>query len=416
MKKLSIYLILFMSFGIFAQEQISLEDCYKLVSTNYPLIKQGAILEKQHTKDLEVIKAGKLPQIDLNAQATYQSDVIQIPIPTAGIEPLNKDQYRASVSVNQLIYGGGIIDAKATAKQATLKTRKKQIEVNVYQLKKQVNQLFFSVLLLQEKRNLLSLKQTQLQTNLKEIQSGIKNGVVLPTSDKVIEAELLKIKQQFTELAKNKLGLIESLSSLIGVSVAPTTKFQEPVINTSQSTEVKRPELELFELKQEEIESSALLLSKQNSPMFIGFANSGYGNPGLNMLDNSFQTFYTVGVKLSWNVFDWNANKKQRESISINKDIINNEAEIFNLNTNTELKQQQIEIDKISAFIETDAEIISLRKDVLRSAESQLKNGVITTSAYITELTNLYEDQNTLIAHTIQLQLAKANYNITIGQ
>ena len=57
-----------------------------------------------------------------------------------------------------------------------------------------------------------------------------------------------------------------------------------------------------------------------------------------------------------------------------------------------------------------------MRKDVLRSAESQLKNGVITTSAYITELTNLYEDQNTLIAHTIQLQLAKANYNITKGQ
>ena len=73
-------------------------------------------------------------------------------------------------------------------------------------------------------------------------------------------------------------------------------------------------------------------------------------------------------------------------------------------------------IPKILAFIETDAEIISLRKDVLRSAESQLKNGVITTSAYITELTNLYEDQNTLIAHTIQLQLAKSNYNITKGQ
>jgi outer membrane protein TolC len=405
-----------MSFGIFAQEQITLEECYQLVSTNYPLIKQGVILEKQHAKDLEVIKTGKLPQLDLNAQATYQSDVIQIPIPTAGIEPLNKDQYRASVSVNQLIYGGGVIDAQATAKEATLKTRKKQIEVNVYQLKKQVNQFFFSVLLLQEKRNLLSLQETQLQTNLNEIRSGIKNGVVLPTSDKVIEAELLKIKQQFTELAKNKLSLIESLSSLIGISIAPTTIFQEPVINTNKSSVVKRPELELFELKQEEIESSELLLSKQNSPKFIGFANTGYGNPGLNMLDNSFQTFYTVGVKLSWNVFDWNANKKQRESISINKDIINNEAEIFNLNTNTELKQQQIEIDKISAFIETDAEIISLRKDVLKSAESQLKNGVITTSAYIIELTNLYEDQNTLIAHTIQLQLAKANYNLTIGQ
>ena len=416
MKKLSKFLILFMSLGIFAQEQITLEACYQLVNTNYPLIKQNAILEKQHAKDLEIINTGKLPQVDFNAQATYQSDVIEIPIPNAGIEPLNKDQYRASVSVNQLIYGGGIINAKATAKQATLKTRQKQVEVSVYKLMKQVNQLYFSVLLLQEKRNLISTKQTQLQTKLNEVRSGIANGVVLPTSDKVLEAELLKIKQQFTELDKNKLVLIETLSSLIVSPLTSTTKFIEPRISANLSSALARPELELFQLKKEEIQSSALLLSKQNLPKFNGFANGGYGNPGLNMLDNSFQPFYTVGVKLNWNAFDWNANKKQRESMVINKDIIDNEIEIFTLNTNIELKQQQIEIDKISAFMETDAEIISLRKDVLRSAESQLKNGVITTSAYITELTNLYIDQNTLIAHTIQLQLAKANYNITKGQ
>ena len=99
----------------------------------------------------------------------------------------------------------------------------------------------------------------------------------------------------------------------------------------------------------------------------------------------------------------------------INKDLVDNEIEIFKLNTNIELDQTQNEIDKIALLIATDKEIITLRKDVLSAAESQLKNGVITSSAYITELTNLYEDQNTLATHAIQLQLAKANYNITKG-
>jgi len=134
------------------------------------------------------------------------------------------------------------------------------------------------------------------------------------------------------------------------------------------------------------------------------------------MLDNSFQPFYTVGVKLNWNVFDWNSNKKQRESLAINKDIVENETEIFKLNTNIQLNQQQKEIDKIEEFIASDLEIINLRKEVLKSTDSQLKNGVITSSAYITELTNLYEDENTLVKHKIQLQLAKANYNVIKGQ
>jgi len=150
-------------------------------------------------------------------------------------------------------------------------------------------------------------------------------------------------------------------------------------------------------------------------PKLSGFATGGYGNPGLNMLDNAFKGFYTVGVKLNWNVFDWNSNKKERESLLINKDIINNEVEIFNLNTNIELRQQEFEMKKIESFISSDYEIIELRKVILQSAESQLKNGVITSSAYITELTNLFEDETNLKTHNIQLLLIKANYNITKG-
>ena len=210
--------------------------------------------------------------------------------------------------------------------------------------------------------------------------------------------------------------LIESLSNMIGQSLDASTTFQKPLVDTPIDTALNRPELDLFQLKKEEISNNEALIAKQNAPKLLGFATGGYGNPGLNMLDNSFQPFYTMGIKLNWNVFDWNSNKKQRESLAINKDIIETEAETFKLNTNIELNQQQREIEKMEAFITSDLEIIKLRREVLNAADSQLKNGVITSSAYITELTNLYEDENTLVQHKIQLQLAKANYNVIKGQ
>lgn len=416
MKKISLLLFTFFSMSLFSQEKLSLNDCYQLVKKNYPLAKQTDLLAKQNKLNLAIIQNGKLPKLDLLVQASYQSDVTKTPIMTsAGIEEPNLDQYKANLSLNQLIYAGGKINAASNVKIAELKTQQKQIEVNLYQLKRQVNQLYFSILNLQERNLLLLAKKEQLNANLKEVKAGIKYGTILPTSDNVLEVELLKLAQQFTELKLNKNTLIETLSKLMGTTIKTTMVFESPIITTQISNTINRPELDLFQLKKEQIETSEQLISKQNLPQIVGFATGGYGNPGLNMLENAFKSYYWVGVRLNWNVFDWNTTKKQRESLLINKDIVNNEAEVFNLNTSIEMTQQETEINKIKTFIASDSAIIELRKKILKASDSQLKNGIITSSAYMTEFTNLYEAENNLNTHKIQLLLAKANYNITQG-
>jgi hypothetical protein len=87
----------------------------------------------------------------------FLSDVIQVPI--SSIEQLNNDQYRSTASVNQLIYGGGAIDASLKVGSAALKTQQQQVEGNLYQLKKQINQLYFSINLSCEKQTIFTLNQ-----------------------------------------------------------------------------------------------------------------------------------------------------------------------------------------------------------------------------------------------------------------
>ena len=417
MKKILILLTLLLSQTLFSQEKLSLETCYSLLNKNYPLVKQIDIFAKQNDIDLASIATNKLPKIELSAQTTYQSDVTKMPIsiPNITVEPPNKDQYKATLSVNQLIYNGGKIDATKKVSEASLKEQQQNIEVNLYQLKNNVNAYFFSIVLFNKKIDLLQAKKTLLKTKLNEVIAGIKFGVLLPTSDSVIKAEILKIEQQLEALNLNKNSLITSLSQLIGSPIPTTIEFETPIISTALNSELKRPELTLFQLQKEKIESSKKLLSKQNAPNLIGFATGGYGNPGLNMLDNSFQTFYQVGIKLNWTVFDWNTTKKQQESLLINKEIIDNKEQVFQLNTNIQLQQKQTDINKLSSLINSDKEIIELRKQVVDAAASQLKNGVITASAYITEVTNLFEAENNLQTHKIEMLLEKANYNTLIG-
>lgn len=409
-------LVFIIPFMVAAQETLSLDECFDLVAENYPLAKQSGLLENQVQIDIDALQKGKLPKLDVNAQATYQSDVTSLPLqlPNVTIEPPNKDQYRATLDVNQLIYNGGLIDATSKVKEATSKVNQQQVDVNLYGLKNQVNSMYLSVLLLQENQALLNAKEEQLKARLEEVQAGVKYGALLASSEQALEAELLKIKQQFAELNYNRSALVQRLSLLIGKELSEDVKLTRPKVFLG-ATESQRPELQLFDLQQEQIDFSSQLLSKSNLPKVNAFAQGGYGNPGLNMLDNSFNTFYMAGLKLNWNVFDWKKTKTEKQSLEINKEIIDSQKETFELNNSMELVNLQSEIDKIEALIATDNEIITLRENILKTAESQLKNGVITSSAYITEFTNLYEAKSHLNLHETQLLLNKIQYQITKG-
>ena len=409
MKRLFLIVIFSIPLSTLAQKTLMLEECFDLVTDNYPLAKQFTLLEDQVHLDIEALRTGYLPKLDLNAQATYQSDVTSLPIqlPNVTVEPPNKDQYRATLDVNQMIYNGGMINA-------TSKVNQQQLEVSLYGLKSQVNSIYLSVLLLQENRDLLQAKEEQLKARINDVKAGVKYGTLLVSSEKSLEAELLKLKQQFTELKYNRLDLLERLSLLLGRELSSDVSLVRPEVFIPEVNS-KRPEFQLFDLQKERIDFSSKLISKSNRPKIKAFAQGGYGNPGLNMLDNSFKTFYMAGLKLSLNIFDWNKTKTEKQSLEINKAIIDTQKETFELNNNLELVNLKSKINKIDALISTDNEIILLREDILKTAESQLQNGVITASAYITEFTNLYEAKSYLNLHETQLLLHKIQYEITNG-
>src|SRR5690606_3278297 len=102
---------IFGAMSAFAQDTISLSQCYDLLDQNYPLVKQKQLLARSADFSRTALQKNFLPQVNLNAQATYQSDVPHVPVSPPGTDiPLpNKDQYRATVDVNQLLFDGGTV-------------------------------------------------------------------------------------------------------------------------------------------------------------------------------------------------------------------------------------------------------------------------------------------------------------------
>jgi len=417
MKTYSYILFLFLSFSAFSQEVLTLEECYNLAEKNYPLARQIELLEDKSRNQIGIISKGRLPQLDINAQASYQSEVIQFPLelPNITIDPPNKDQYRVSLDANQLIYYGGSIEANTKLKEAELKSQQQQVAVNLYALRSRINQSYFSVLLFQEQIKLQTSKMEELEVRLKEIDSGVKYGAILPSAKQSLQAEKLKLEQQLSESNFNRKKAIESLSALIAQNLDSNTVLERMPANITLDAEAERPEMKLFELQEKQLVSSQDVLSKTKYPRLMGFAQFGYGNPGLNMLDNSFQDFYMVGLKIKWNILDWGKVKEQKQIIDISKNILATEKETFILNNSIQLQDAQSDINKFEEILQKDEEIIHLREQVLDAATSQFQNGVIPSSEYITELNNLYEAKIAQELHQTQLSLAKANFNLIKG-
>lgn len=416
MKKRILLILLFViSIISNAQETLTLEDCYALATKNYPLAKQKELLQQKSNYEIDAITKGKLPKMDLNAQATYQSDVIGFSSKMPGVTPINKDQYRATLDINQLLYNGGMIEANSELKQAQTKTQQQQIEVSLYQLKTRIHQYYFSILLLQEKSELLKSKKELLQSKVQEVKSGVKYGAILPASELILEAELLKIKQQLTEIDFEKIKMTQNLSDLTFTKIDTQTILLVPNSNLENNRN-NRPEIVFYNLQKQQLEFSKKTLATSVLPKINAFAQAGYGNPGLNMLDNSFQPFYIAGLKANWTILDWGKNKIDLKTLDIAKEIIETEKETFELNNKMQLREIESEIGKTKQLLELDNNIIHVREKIVTSANAQMKNGVITTSEYLTEFSNLYEAKNSLKTHEVQLAAAKSSYEITNGK
>lgn len=417
MKKFLFIFLSLLTLASSAQEILTLKQSYKLAETNYPLAKQSDIIQKKTSSEISILDKGKLPQLDLNAQASYQSDVIQFAgqIPNISMETPNKDQYRATFDANQLIYNGGRINAQKELKIAQSETQLQKIEVNLYTLKSRINQSFFSVLLLQEQASLLQSKKELLHLRLKEIESGIKYGAILPSAQQVLQAEILKLEQQISEAEFDRQKAVDDLSSLLAQKINTNTILKKPNIFINDDSASNRPELALFNLQENQLEVSKNAISKSRYPKLSGFTQLGYGNPGLNMLDNSFKDFYIVGLKLNWNIFDWGKTKKEKQVIEFSKEIVSTERETFKLNNDIELQNFKNDIDKYREMLEKDDGIIAMYEEVVKASVTQLNNGVISSSEYITELNKLYEAKINQQLHKIQLGLIKANYRVTKG-
>ena len=395
---------------------ITLSDCYEWSRNNYPLVAQLDLLAKSTQYSLNNAAKGKLPQVNINGQATYQSEVTELAldIPNVEIPTLDKDQYKVYAEVYQSLTNFSHIRSQRNQIDLNGKIEMQQVEVDLYQLQDRVNQIYFSILLMQRKGAQLAFLEEDIDSTLARLEAAIANGTSTLMDQKLLAVEKIRISQQIQENESNKLAFLVMLAQLTGKSIDAGTALVRPSSPTGDLS-LNRPELRVFDLQEQLLHVQNAQLKNRYIPEVGLFFQGGYGRPALNFLSNDFTTYYITGLKFNWNLSSLYKSKNDREKLSLQRQMVNTRKETFLLNTEMTQSQQSAEISKYTDMIAADEEAVALREEIKSIAEVQLLNGLITTIDYIKILNDANRSLQELELHeTMRLQ-AQYNLKTTTG-
>ncbi|MEP0713301.1 TolC family protein [Algoriphagus sp.] len=414
-----ISLILLLSIASLSQvksQTLTLEQCQELALENYPLINQLELIQLSSDYSIENAGKGNLPQLSVSGQATYQSDVTGLPIdiPNVVIQPLAKDQYKVYGEISQSLTDGPMIKNQKALIQANSETQAKQLEVQLYQVKERINQLFFGMMLIDQQVLQTDLLKKDIQTGIKKTSAAVENGTALRSAVDVLKAELLRVDQKSIELQYTRNGYAEMLSLFIGQPISSQTTLIRPAPKPMVQ-EINRPELAFYQSQKQSLVIQNQLISNRSIPKINLFVQGGYGRPGLNFLSNDFELFYLGGVRLNWNISSFYTSRRERELLDLSSTSIDLLQETFLLNTTITLSQKQQDINKYIRLMQTDQEIVMLRESVKNSASAQLEYGTLTSNDYLTYVNAADQANQDLILHKVQLLMAQYSYQLTSG-
>ena len=378
----------------------TLEECQQAAERNYPLIRQYGLIEKTTELTVANIRKGWLPQVSASAQATYQSDVVAFPEQMQAVyqqmglnmKGLTKDQYRVGIDVSQTIYDGGAISCQKAVARGQGKVQAAQNEVNIYNVRKRVNEMYFSLLMLDEQILLNHDLQELFNGNEQKLASMVRQGTAAESDLQNVKAERLNVVQQATSLESQKRMLQRMLSTFCGIEVKEVAKpaLQASALTSPQQEAAARPEMRLFDAQLNLANAQEKALNSAMMPKLGLFAQGFYGYPGLNMFEDMMRRDWSlngiIGARLTWNIGALYTRKNDKAKLQLQRDLTETNREVFLFNNNLEQIQQNEDITRFQKLMADDEEIITLRSAVRKAAESKLAHGIIDVNDLVREI------------------------------
>ena len=415
------FLLLLMVLTALTSQAQTLDECCRLAREHYPEIRQYDLIAETEQYNISNAARAWIPQVVLSGQATYQSATPTYPeafnamIAANGLDMsgIRKDQYKVAIDVSQNIWDGGQSKANREIAEAEAAVERSRVDVSLYDLQSRIQNLYFGILLLDERVAQTETLIEVLDANLNRMRTYYKNGVAMQSDVDAVEAELLTASQTLSQVEASRASYRRMLEAFIGQPLTDKTLTRPAMVDVASRTSA-RPELAMFEAQSDKLAAQRKAIDASVMPRFSAFAQGYYGYPGLDMFKSMVSSEWTlnaiVGVRMSWNIGAFYTKKNNLSKLDAAERQIAVQRDVFLFNTGMQTTQDDGEIARLRSAIEDDNRIVELRRSVRMAAESRLENGVIDATDLLRKIAD--ETTATLNRSTHEIELLQAIYRL----
>lgn len=403
------------------RDTLRLAELLEAAAARDPRQRQFAYLRTASELRQGDIAAERLPGLTGQGMAQYQSDVTTIPIrlPNVTLPIPPHDTYDAHLLAQERLYDPSFAP-RVAVERAALVESEARLRTTLYALRSEVNDAFFAAALAQSRGGEISAVIGDLEAQLTVARSRVSAGTALPSEPATIEAELLRRRQDQADLTATRRASLAALAALTGRLFHDTDTLTLPdlgpvVARARDSMPRRRPEYAQFASTRERLAAQERVVAAQARPRLSAFGRVGYGKPGLNFLNNRFDSYWLAGVQVQWAPWTWGTTDRDREALELEQQVVASDEEAFTEATRRSVDRQLADIDRLEGSLRTDDMIIALRARIERETRRRFEEAVVTSAEYVDRRNDLLGARLARITHEVELAQARARYLTTIG-
>jgi outer membrane protein TolC len=389
-----------------------------------PRARQIEVLAAQAGLRLRNIGAERLPSLNVVGLGQYQSDVTTIPFQLPGgqrppVPP--HDTYDARIEAQQRLIDPSL-GARRAVERAQLAESQARVRTALYGLRENVNDAFFSAARLQLQRGEIETSITDLEAQLRVATDRVRLGSALPSEAATLQAELLRRRQSLAEIDANRRAALTVLTDLTGLPI----RFENALALPDDAAQVARaraavdgvrtrPEYEQFARTREVLQRQEQAVSAGDKPRLSAFGRAGYGRPGLNPLNDQFDSYWVAGVQVQWAPWSWGTTRRERELLALQRQVVETEEAAFTQRIRRTTAFDLATIDRLESAVAVDEQIIELRERIARETLRRFQEGVVTSAEYVDRQTDVLNARLARATHRVELAQARARFLTIVG-